>query len=50
MFACLRIAGVVTFSVARLASDWAGFPLVGRVLHPLDDVSEFHDFRIVIPF
>jgi hypothetical protein len=41
LFACLRIAGVVTSAVARLATDLAGYSLVGRVSHPLDDVPNF---------
>jgi hypothetical protein len=35
MLAHLRIAGVVTFAVARLATDLAGYSLVVRVSHPL---------------
>jgi hypothetical protein len=35
--ACLRFAERVTAHVARLATDQAGSPLVGRVSHPLDD-------------
>jgi hypothetical protein len=41
MLACLRIAGVVTFAVARLATDPPGSALVGRVSHPLDDRLNF---------
>jgi hypothetical protein len=37
----LRIAGRVTASVARLATGWAGSPLAGRGLHPLDDKPNF---------
>jgi len=50
-FACLRIAGRVTASVARLTTGWAGSPLAGRGLHPLDDKPNFmksshpHSFR-----
>ena len=41
MLAHLRIAGVVTSTVARLATDLAGYSLVGRVSHPLDDSPNF---------
>jgi hypothetical protein len=41
MLARLRIAGVVTFAVARLATDLAGYSLVVRVSHPMDDVPNF---------
>ena len=41
--ACLRIADVVTAVVARLATDLVGYPVAGRVSHPLDDFSEFRD-------
>ena len=37
----LRIAGRVTATVARLATGWAGSPLAGRGLHPLDDEPDF---------
>ncbi len=39
--ACLRFAGPVTETVARLATGWAGSPLAGRVSHPLDNKSNF---------
>ena len=39
--ACLRIAGCVTASVARLATGWAGSPFAARGLHPLDDEPNF---------
>jgi hypothetical protein len=41
MLAHLRIAGVVTFAVARLATDLAGYSLVVRALHPTDDLPNF---------
>jgi hypothetical protein len=37
----LRIAGHVAASVARLATGWGGYPLAGRVSHPLDDIPNF---------
>jgi hypothetical protein len=46
MLARLRIAGVVTFAVARLATDLAGYSLVVRVSHPLDDVPNFRSYRM----
>jgi hypothetical protein len=46
MLAHLRIADVVTSVVARLASDLAGYSLVGQVSHLLDNVTEFRDYRI----
>ena len=39
--ACLRIAGRVAASVARLATGWAGSPFAGRGSHPLDDKPSF---------
>ncbi len=39
----LRIAGSVTASGARLATGWAGSPLAGRDLHPLDGYSKFRE-------
>jgi hypothetical protein len=41
MFARLRIAGVVAFTVARLATVLVGYSLVGQVSHLLDDVPNF---------
>jgi hypothetical protein len=41
MLAHLRIAGVVTFAVARLATDLAGYSLVVQVSHLMDDVPNF---------
>jgi hypothetical protein len=41
MLAHLRIAGVVTSAVARLATDLAGYSLVARDLHPMDDLPSF---------
>jgi hypothetical protein len=35
------IAGRVAASVARLATGWGGYPLAGRVSHPLDDIPNF---------
>jgi hypothetical protein len=46
MLARLRIATVVADDVARLATDLAGYSLVGRASHPLDDFSEFRSYRI----
>jgi len=37
----LRFAGGVADTVARLATDPGGLPLVGRVSHPLDDKRNF---------
>jgi hypothetical protein len=49
-FACLRIADAISEAVARLATDWAGSPLAGRVSHPLDDEQHFmEDVRPPIP-
>ncbi len=42
--ACLRFAGRVTVTVARLATGRAGSPLAGRVSHPLDDERSFIKF------
>jgi len=39
--ACLRIAGHIAETVARLATGWAGSPLAGRDSHLLDDKSKF---------
>ena len=39
--ACLRFAGPVTETVARLATGWAGSPLAGRDSHPLGDKRSF---------
>ena len=39
--ACLRIAGPVAATVARLATGLAGSALAGRGLHPLDDKPNF---------
>jgi len=41
MLACLRFAGRVTVTVARLATGRAGSPLAGRGSHPLDDERSF---------
>lgn len=41
MLARLRINAIVADDAARLATDLPGSALVGRVLHPLDDFSEF---------
>ena len=43
LLAHLRIAVVVTHSVARLATDLLVSALVRRALHPLDGSSEFQD-------
>lgn len=41
--ACLRFAGLVAKTVARLAIPaWTGSPLAWRDSHPLDDKSKFH--------
>jgi hypothetical protein len=37
----LRIDDLVTDAAARLTTDWAGSPLVGRVSHPSDDSRSF---------
>jgi len=39
--ACLRFAGLVAETVARLATGSGGLPLAGRVSHPLDDKRSF---------
>jgi hypothetical protein len=39
--AYLRFAARVTTNGARLATGWAGSPLAGQVLHPLDDKRSF---------
>jgi len=46
MFAALRIAGVVTFAVAKARYRCGELPFTGWVSHPLDDSSEFHGLRI----
>lgn len=39
--ACLRFAGVVTATVARLDTGWMGSPLAERDSHPLDVGGSF---------
>jgi len=39
--ACLRFAGLVAETVARLATGSGGLPLAGRASHPLDDKRSF---------
>ena len=39
--ACLRFAGLVAETVARLATGSGGLPLAGRASHPLDDERSF---------
>jgi len=41
LLACLRINAAVADDAARLATGLPGSALAGRVLHPLDDFSEF---------
>jgi hypothetical protein len=50
ILAYLRIADVVTFAVARLATDLAGYSLVGQVSHPLDDEPNFVTTAWFTPF
>ena len=45
----LRIAGRVATTVARFATGWAGSPLAGRDLHPLDRYSEFRNVTDDVP-
>jgi hypothetical protein len=44
-------SGDIAASEARLATGLPGSALAGRVSHPLDDFSEFHELpHVFIPF
>jgi hypothetical protein len=50
LFACLRINRVITGVTARLTTDLPGSALAGRDSHPLDDIPNFVDHRMIHSF